>query len=141
MPEIFEQALTVGSESIDVNGHVNNVEYVRWMQLVAGGHSAAQGGDDARDQAAGGTWVARSHFIEYLQPAFAGDVVIVKTWVSDFRKVRSKRKYKMVRQSDGAVLARAETEWVFVNIATGRPISAFAEVIASFPIVPDEREP
>lgn len=141
MPEIYEHVLTVGPEAIDVNGHVNNVEYVKWMQLVAVAHSAAQGWDDARYQQAGGTWVARSHFIEYLQPAFAGEEVLIKTWVSDFRKVRSKRKYKMLRKSDGAVLARAETEWVFVNIATGRPVSAFAEVVASFPIVPEDREP
>ena len=43
MPRIFVEKLTIGADSIDLNGHVNNQEYVRWMQDVATAHSSAQG--------------------------------------------------------------------------------------------------
>ena len=73
MPRILVQRLTVDASAIDLNGHVNNQEYVRWMQDIAMAYSAAQGWPMARYQAAGMTWVIRSHFIEYIRPAFAGD--------------------------------------------------------------------
>ena len=43
MPRIFIDHFTVGADSIDLNGHVNNQEFVRWMQDVATAHSSEQG--------------------------------------------------------------------------------------------------
>jgi acyl-CoA thioester hydrolase len=37
------------------------------------------------------------------------------------RKVRYLRKYRFGRASDGAVLARGETHWAFVDAASGKP--------------------
>lgn len=31
----------------------------------------------------------RSHFIEYLVPAFSGDEIMVRTWVTDMKRVTS----------------------------------------------------
>jgi acyl-CoA thioesterase FadM len=47
----------------------------------------------------------------------------------------------MVRQSDGAVLARGETLWVFIDVQSGRPRTIPAEVIGCFEAVPPEEEP
>jgi acyl-CoA thioester hydrolase len=55
--------------------------------------------------------------------------------------VRSLRKYKFVRANDEAVIARAETDWVFINAKTGRPQSIPEEVRNTLPIVPEEMEP
>ena len=41
MRGVFVHTFTVPPEAIDVNGHVNNLEYLRWMQEVATRHSAA----------------------------------------------------------------------------------------------------
>ena len=95
----------------------------------------------AGSQEAGATWVARSHRIEYLRPAFAGDRIAALTWVCNFRKVRSIRKYKFLRTTDGAVLAEGETDWVFVDAATGRPRSIPEIVSSLFELVPPEGEP
>ncbi|MGV0952623.1 MAG: acyl-CoA thioesterase, partial [Azonexus sp.] len=43
MPRILVEPFTIASESIDMNGHVNNQEYVRWMQDIATAHSHEQG--------------------------------------------------------------------------------------------------
>ena len=140
MGAIYRHEFTVPAASVDGNGHVNNVEYVRWMQEVAVMHSDSVGCTQATENA-GATWVARSHRIEYLRPAFAGDRLAVLTWVTNFRKVRSLRKYKFIRTTDNAVIAEGETDWVFVNAAKGRPQSIPKSVSSVFEIVPQEREP
>ena len=67
------------------------------------------------------TWVVREHRIEYFLPAFAGEEIQIKTWIENIRRVRSLRKYEFVRKLDSKVLVRGETDWVFVDIKTGRP--------------------
>jgi len=139
MSAIYCHEFIVPTASVDENGHVNNVEYVKWMQEVAVMHSDFAGCTQAT-RAAGVTWVARSHRIEYLRPAFAGDHMAVLTWVTNFRKVRSLRKYKFTRTTDNAVIAEGETDWVFVDAKTGRPKSVPKEVSSAFELIPYERE-
>ena len=79
--------------------------------------------------------MARSHFIEYLRPAFAGEEIVVRTWVSAFERVRSTRRYEMIRAADEAVLARAETTWAFLRREDGRPIRIPVEVAEAFVVV------
>ena len=141
MPAIFEYHVTVTEAEIDEQGHVNNVEYIRWMQAAAIAHSAAQGWPAQRYQEIGAGWVARSHKIEYLQAAFAGDEVVVYTWVSDFRKIRSLRKYKIIRRQDRTVLAIAETDWAFIGMAHRVPRRLPPELVKSFVLVPESEEP
>jgi len=136
---IYRSEFIVPEDAIDRNGHVNNVAYVQWMQDVAIAHFAATGGVDAMHDA-GGTWVARSHHIEYLAPAFAGDRVEATTWVASLRRVRSLRRYAFTRVSDGKILARGKTDWVFVNAETGRPCSVPEAIKRAFTLAPDGPE-
>ncbi len=82
MPRIFHKSLVVAPESIDAVGHVNNREYLRWMEDIAVEHSAAQGWPMERYFEGGNAWVAATHFLEYLRPAFAGDTLDVYTWIA-----------------------------------------------------------
>jgi acyl-CoA thioester hydrolase len=137
---IFELEIEVTPSAIDVQGHVNNVAFVQWMQDVAIRHSDAAG-CTAATTAAGALWVARSHHIEYLRPAFLGDRVKAMTWITSTRKASSVRRYQFKRVADGVVLAKAETNWVFVERATGRPRSIPAEIAALFELVAEDQEP
>ena len=121
-PAIFREEFLVPPGAIDGNGHVNNVVFVQWMQDVAVRHFDSAGCGEAMS-AARATWVVRSHTIEYLAPAFAGDWLEVSTWIVNFSRVRSLRRYQFARMSDGKVIVRGETDWVLVNAATGRPCS------------------
>lgn len=137
MTQMYRHEFAVAENALDRNGHVNNVIYVQWMQDAATLHADAQG-CTAATRSAGAAWVVRSHKIEYLRPAFAGDNVAALTWVVNFRRVASLRKYKFVRTSDNIVLARGETDWVFVDARTGRPRIIPDEVIETFgPLDPD----
>ena len=117
---VYVRSFTVPREAIDENGHVNNVAYVQWMQDIAMEHYASIGGVEAQGKNA--TWVVREHRIEYFLPAFAGQEIEMKTWVENIRRVRSLRKYEFVRKSDGKILVKGETDWVFVEVKTGRPL-------------------
>ena len=138
---LFTLPVQASEHDIDANGHVNNIVYVQWMQDVAIAHSDAVG-CTAATSAAGCTWVARSHQIEYLRPAFAGDRILLQTWIVEAaKKSSSPRRYRMVRESDGAVLARGETLWVYVDVESGRPRTIPPEVIGCFEPVPEGAEP
>jgi acyl-CoA thioester hydrolase len=121
----------VGSDVIDVNGHVNNVAYIQWMQDAAIRHYGSLEG--VRALALDGfTWVARSHRIEYLSPAFQGDVLEVTTWVADFGRVRSNRHYAFLRIADQRRIARGVTDWIFFDLARQRPAIIPPELKAVF---------
>jgi acyl-CoA thioester hydrolase len=128
MPEIFEYHHIVTEDEIDEQGHANNVVYVGWMQAAAIAHSAARGWTAERYEKLGFGWVARSHKIEYLRPAFAGDEIIIETQVADMKKVSSTRVYRMIRPADNTVLAKAETNWAFINYTTGKPTRILSEI-------------
>lgn len=140
MDPIYKFDIKVTADEMDGNGHVNNVVYIQWMQDAAVRHAQATG-CTRESLAAGGTWVVRTHQIEYLNPVFAGDIVTVLTWVSNRLKVRSLRKYQFIRAEDGILAARAETDWVFVNAKTGRPQAIADEIKNTLPVVSKEMEP
>jgi acyl-CoA thioester hydrolase len=140
MDRVYTHEIHVTADMVDANGHVNNVAYIQWMQDAAIHHARATG-STAIAVSIGATWVVRTHHVEYLRPVFTGETIRVLTWVSNFRKVQSLRKYKLVRVGDETVVARAETEWVFVDAKTGRPRTLPEDIKKSFSVVSKEMEP
>ncbi len=140
---VFRKTVTVRADAIDGNGHVNNVAYVQWMQDIAIEHFTSLGGVEAMGDEV--TWVAAEHKVQYLAPALEGDVIEVRTWVAEMRRVRSLRRYEFIRRSDNKVLVRGETQWAVVDTKTGAPRSVppavariFAAVRAQPPHAPEE---
>lgn len=137
MPAIYEHHLTVTPQEIDRLGHVNNLEYLRWALAAAIAHSAAQGWPTDAYERLGAGFVVRSHEIKYLVSAMEGDDVVVRTWVSEFRRVSCLRRFKMVRRRDEKVLATAATEWAFVNFSTFILERVPQDIAEAFVIVPN----
>jgi len=129
---IYSKTFFIPRSAIDENGHVNNVAYVQWMQDIAVEHYSSVGGVEAQGYDA--TWVVREHRIEYLLSAYSGEEIEVKTWVENIRRVRSLRKYEFIRKSDSKVLVKGETDWVFVDTKTGRPLPIPEKVSQVFSI-------
>ena len=140
MPRILVEPFSIAAESIDLNGHVSNQEYVRWMQDIATAHSHEQGWTVARYLDTKTTWVIRSHYIEYIRPAFLGDELLVATWVAGIETKTSPRKYRFVRVHDGKTVVEAETLWVYCDATSGRPLTITPEIRDAFPVVSDESE-
>jgi YbgC/YbaW family acyl-CoA thioester hydrolase len=75
-------------------------------------------------------WIVRRTIAEFSRPVGPGAVCTVRTWVADFRRVRSRRCYE-VRVGDAVVMS-AESDWVLVDMATGRPRRIPEEVEGAF---------
>ena len=127
---IYTKTFTIPKSAIDENSHVNNVAYVQWMQDIAVEHYSSIGGIQA--QGPNSTWVVREHRVEYFLPAYVGEEIEIKTWVENIQRVRSLRKYEFVRKADGKTLVKGETDWVFVDVQTGRPLAIPQEVVDVF---------
>ncbi|NTU68638.1 MAG: acyl-CoA thioesterase [Chlorobiaceae bacterium] len=140
MRAVYTHAFSVPDSAIDVNGHASNIEYVRWMQDAATGHTASAGWTLERYRESRAVWVARTHTIDYLRPAFSGDPVELYTWIASVRDCQSRRKYLVTRASDRTILARAETLWICVDPDSGRPKRVPEAFMAAIDLVHDEAE-
>lgn len=117
---IYHESLVVGPESIDIQGHVNNREYLRWMEHAATLHAAEIGWGIEALKAAGRAWVAREHWIEYLRPSFEGEALDVYSWIQSAHGAASLRRYAVKRGE--TLLAVGATEWVYIDAERGRPV-------------------
>lgn len=113
--------LTVTDADIDVNGHVNNVVYLRWVQEVAIAHWEALATATMRAET---LWVVRRHELEYLAPALPGETVIVRTWVGTATAATFERHTAILRvatDGDRRPLLRARSVWCVLDPRSGRP--------------------
>ena len=134
---IFTYSFSVPQFAIDNYGHVNNVIYLQWMQDAALRHPESVPEYKLPENTG---WYAREHRIKYLSPAYLGDEIEVRTWIAEFKRVGGIRRYEFVRKVDGMVLVKGETQWVFVELATGKPIPIPTELLALFPVPADQDE-
>ena len=118
MPFVHE--VEVVEADIDNLGHASNLVYLRWVQEAALAHSTALGFSEQAYLARGEVWVVRRHEIEYLRAAVAGDRLRVETRVVTMKAANSVRKTEIFRGSE--LLCRAATDWVYVELARGRPL-------------------
>ena len=56
----------------------------------------------------------------------------VKTWVADFRRVRSRREYEMTLEGSGELVSRAYTDWVYLDAQTLQPTRIPEDMISAF---------
>ena len=70
-----------------------------------------------------------------------GEKLEIRTWVSDFSKVTSLRKYQVFRPQDGQVLAVGETDWAFLGLDPYVPRRIPPELAEAFQLVPLDQEP
>ena len=118
---IFDVKLNVADDAIDILGHVNNVVYVKWMQDVATAHIEALGLGVTRFLELKHAMVAVEHQMQYRKASFAGDELILRTWLSDLNAMYSFRQYAFYRPADQQLIFLGHTKWACVEIASGRP--------------------
>jgi acyl-CoA thioester hydrolase len=107
---------------IDAYDHVNNSVYLAWLDRAAWSHSAALGIslDECVKTLRRGMAAHRTE-IDYLRAAVLGDQVLVGTWITETdQKLRVQRRFQVRRAADGETLARARTDYVCINLDSGR---------------------
>ena len=123
----FAHEFPVLAGAIDALGHANNVEYVRWIQDVAGAHWLSICPAEAQNQY---IWVVREHRIRYLQSAYAGEILRAATWVGETSGASSLRHTRLTRVADNVLLCEAETTWVLLDPKSGRPVRVTPEMVS-----------
>lgn len=145
---VFETFVRVRFHEIDGLGHVNNAAYLNYLEQAAIDHATYLGIDMPRLKTLGGVFVARRHEIEFVRPAFAGDLLRVETWLGEAHGARIERNYRVYRVSEplssvplagqesaaagtGELVVQAVTEWIFMS-EQGRPRRIPDEVLIDF---------
>jgi YbgC/YbaW family acyl-CoA thioester hydrolase len=139
MPCVYTTSFGVHHCELDAFGELRASTYARLLQQAATEASTDAGFSEEWYARSGTSWVVRRTTISYLHPICASDTVWVRTWVTDFRRVRSQRNYELyVEGRDGAV-AHAQTDWVYVDRPSGRLRRIPEEMIEAF--MPGGTEP
>jgi acyl-CoA thioester hydrolase len=133
VPRPFLLEIAVGVEHLDGFGHVNNVNYLRWLEDVGWAHSNALGLDwDAYRRLNAGCVVHR-HELDYLAACHAGDTLLAGTWIHENGgRLDMRRRYQIIRTRDAKTVMRAETRFVCVDFITGRPKRQPPEFVAAY---------
>lgn len=111
----FEMTVEVMADHIDGLNHVNNVQYLYWVQEVAKAHwnkLIANLSDVA------GVWVVRNHFIEYKKPAFLGEHLLIQTQVKNIRGPLSERQVLIRNAQNNQLLVQCNTSWCYIELET-----------------------
>jgi acyl-CoA thioester hydrolase len=119
-PHLIE--LEAGAGDIDAYDHVNNAVYLTWLDRAAWSHSAALGVPLERCVALRRGMAALRTEIDFVRAALKGDRVCVATWIAAGGRLRVERRFQVVRVADSATLARARTEYVCINLDSGRAV-------------------
>ena len=120
-PHVIE--LEVEAQDIDAYGHVNNAVYLTWLDRAAWSHSAALGVPLERCVTLRRGMAALRTEIDFVRASLLGDRVRVATWIADSNgRLRVARRFQVVRAADEATLARARTEYVCLNLDSGRAV-------------------
>jgi acyl-CoA thioester hydrolase len=135
VPPVYTAHVTVRHDELDRFGRVHPAAYLRYLAHAAVEASTAAGFDPAWYVAAGAMWLVRRSTLEVASPAHGAERLQIETWVEDFRRVRSHRRYR-VRHADGGACLEARTDWVYVDAASGRPRRVPAEFEAAFGLPP-----
>jgi acyl-CoA thioester hydrolase len=132
MGKVYAWRFGVRTYELGARSQVKLNVYQNYMEEAAVQASGSLGFDWHWYHANGCIWVARAITVRYGTPAIYGDELEMQTWVSDFRRVSSKREFLLRRVEDGALVLRARTNWVFLDLASMRPQRIPEEFLVAF---------
>jgi acyl-CoA thioester hydrolase len=133
LPNPHVITLDVQPGDIDVYDHVNNAVYLSWLDKAAWSHSAALGVSPSRCGQLRRGMAAHRIEVDFVRPAVLGDHVLVGTWIiATDARLRVTRRFQVRHGTGGATLARARTEYVCVNLDTGRAARMPALFMSSY---------
>jgi acyl-CoA thioester hydrolase len=131
-PKPFVTPWKIEAEHIDHYQHVNNVAYVKQLEITAWAHANTLGLNIQQYQALNRGMVIRRHHINYLAAARLGDELACATWITACdEKLKLTRQFQFVRQGDKQTILTAKTDFVCIALSNGKPAlmpKAFCDV-------------
>ena len=114
--KIFEIEKTVKKKHLDEFNHVNNVQYLYWVQEVAQAHWDKL--TEKKSISLEGIWIVRSHKIEYKNFTNLNDKIIISTYVKNAEGFLSERIVTIKLKKSKKILIKCITKWCFVELNT-----------------------
>ncbi len=122
-----DHPIHVAPGDIDFMGHVNNANYLTWVQEAVLAHWRSIAPPAA---VAEHLWVALKHEITYRRPAFLDDDVVATVVLERIQGARAF--YDTVIRRGEDVLAEVKSSWCCVAVDTLRPARIARDVAARF---------
>ena len=134
VPLAHQWTAPVWQADLDAFGELRTVTILRLLQEAATQASTDAGFDTAYYARTASMWIVRRTRLSLFEPARYGDHLTVRTWIADFRRVRSQREYEV--RAGERLIARASSDWVFVDRVTSKPRRIPPEWEATFGLAP-----
>lgn len=115
MSNTHQYDLQVNKNHLDELAHVNNVQYLHWVQEIAEAHWKSLIGKNPYPF---GIWVVRSHKIDYKRPAKLYDWLTLKTHVTLTEGFLSQRIVRIYLKDTNTIVAQCSTQWCYLNSKT-----------------------
>ncbi len=113
MKLVHQKQIKINDEHLDELHHVNNVQYVHWMEEMAKEHW-----DILKNSTpfAKNFWVLADHHIQYKKQVFKDEILMIKTYPENPEGLRQPRKVEFYRGEELVVDSR--TIWVLFDHET-----------------------
>ncbi|WP_340588438.1 acyl-CoA thioesterase [Erythrobacter alti] len=129
MSNSYSLTFTALPEHIDMNGHVNNTVWLRWMEDLSGAHWEAQALPEHIDQF---VWLVLRHEIDYRGNIAEGEQVTGETVIREAPRGPRFNRHFSFTDASGKELVRAKTTWAMMAKASGKLMRVPGEVAAPF---------
>lgn len=114
-------------DHIDFMGHVNNANYLNWVQDAVIAHWEKFAPTHAVSDH---LWVALKHEITYRRPAFLEDDIIAEVLLEKIHGARAF--YQTVIRRGEDVVAEITSSWCCVDASSHRPVRIAKDIAAHF---------
>jgi YbgC/YbaW family acyl-CoA thioester hydrolase len=113
--------LKVRSYELDSFGHVNNANFLHYLEFARGEFMALKGMGFADFEKWGARPVVARAWVDFRTPAFADDLLRIEGRITSWGRVRFTLCYTIYNESKDRLCAEAETVMAFVN-HQGKPV-------------------
>jgi len=127
MPQKYRMSIKVTQDMLDENMHVNNIEYLRWVQKIAKAHWHFYSTEELQK---GFYWVVLDHHIQYKGQALLDDEIDLVTYIEKSTAVTTTRIVEIYKQDK--LITKATTNWCMLNSDTRKPARINNEIITLF---------
>lgn len=108
-----QKEIQITAAHLDHFHHVNNVQYVHWVEMIASEHWNLI---KEKSKYAEHHWFLIEHQIRYKQQVFLGDVLTVKTYPEKPEGIRQPRKVEFYK--NGQLVVDSRTIWILTHPTT-----------------------
>lgn len=111
--KVHEKEFLITDEVLDEIQHVNNVEYVKWVEKIAIDHwELLKDKTQYKDY----LWFMVEHNIQYKKQAYAGQKLLIRTYPLKPNGIRQPRKVEFYVNDE--LIADSLTHWVLIHPKT-----------------------